>query len=116
MPNIFVEELKCLLNILSRYIDSFHGISIICEGFNMPKITRGSLLATGDLRHHLFIDFCNQYVLHQLVNSATRGSSTLDVALTNGHNIVQDVVVNDPLVNSEHKYISFFNAAPLVVI
>ena len=80
----------------------------------MPTISWRSLLATDDLRYHLFIDFCNQYGLHQLVNSPTRGSSILDAVLTNGHNIVQDVVVNDPLVNCDHKYISFFIAAPLV--
>ena len=114
VPNIYVEELTCLLGILSRYIDSFDGISIICGDFNMPTISWGSLLATGDLRHHLFIDFCKQYGLHQLVNSPTRGSSILDVVLTNGHNIIQDVVVNDPLVNCDHKYISFFIAVPLV--
>ena len=74
-----------------------------------------SHLATGDLRHQLFIDFCNKYGLHQLVNSPTRGSSLLDVVL-NGHNTVQDVVVNDPLVNFDHKYISFFIAAPLVIV
>ena len=80
----------------------------------MPKISWRSLLATGDLRHYLLIDFCNRYGLHQLVNSPTRGSSILDVVLTNGHNIVQNVVVNDPLVNCDHRYISFFIAAPLV--
>ena len=71
-------------------------------------------MATGDLRLNLFIDFCNQYGLHQLVNSPTRGSSILDVVLTNGYNLVQDVVMNDPLVNCDHKYISFFIAAPLL--
>ena len=81
----------------------------------MPTISEGSLLATGDISHHLFIDFCNQYGLHQLVNSPTKGSSILDAVLTNGHYIVQDVVVNDPLVNCDHKYISFFIAAPLVI-
>ena len=80
----------------------------------MPTISRGSLLATGDLRYHLFIDFCNQYGLHQLVNSPTRGSSIHNVVLTNSNNIVQDVVVNEPLVNCDHKYISFFIAAPLI--
>ena len=114
---ICVEELKCLLGILSRYIDSFDSISIICGDFNMPTISWGSLLAIGDLRHQLFIDlrhqlfidFCNQYGLHQLVNSPTRGSSILDSVLTNGHNIVPD-----QLVNCDHKYISFFIAVPLV--
>ena len=114
VPNICVEELKCLLGILSRYIDSFDGISIICGDFNMPTISWGLLLATSDLRHYLFIDFCNQYGLHQLVNSPTMGSSMLDVVLTNGHNKVQDEVVNDPFVNCDHKYVSFFFAAPLV--
>ena len=117
MPNICVKELKCLLDILSRYIDSFYGISIICGDFNMPiqlAENRFWLQSTGDLRHYLFIDFCNQYELHQLINSLTRGSSILDIVLTNGHNIVQDVVVNDPLFNCDHKYISFFIAAPLV--
>ena len=65
----------------------------------MPKISWGSLLATGDIKHHLFIDLCNQYGLHQLVNYPTRGSSILDDVLTNGHNIIQDVFVNDSLVN-----------------
>ena len=114
VPSICVEELKGLLGIFSRYIHSFDGISIICGDFNMPTISWGSHLTTGDLRHHLFIDFCNQYGLHQLVNSPIRGSSILDVVLINGHNIVQDVVVNNPLVNCDHKYISFFIAAPLV--
>ena len=114
MPNICVEELKYLLDILSRYIDLFDGIFIICGDFNMPTISWGPLLSTGDLQHHLFIDFCNQYGLHQLVNSPTRGSSILDVLLIIGYNIVQDVVVNDPLVNCDHKYISFFIVAPLV--
>ena len=99
---------------MSRYIDSFDDKSIICGDFNISTISWGSLLATGDLRHHLFIDFCNQYRLHQLVNSSTRGSSILDVVLTKGYNIVQDVVVNDPLVNCDHKYISFFIVTPLV--
>ena len=67
VPNICVEELKCLLEILSKYIDSFDGISIICVDFNMPTISWGLLLATGDLRYHLFIDFCN----HVWVKSAS---------------------------------------------
>ena len=48
VPNICVEELKCLLNILSRYFDSIDGISIICGDFNMPTISwdRFWLLAT----------------------------------------------------------------------
>ena len=54
------------------------------------------------------------YGLNQLVNSPTRGSSILHVILTNGHNIIRGVVMNDPLVNCDHKYISFFIAAPLV--
>ena len=62
-----------------------------------------------DLRHQLFIDFCNQYGLHQPVNSPTRGSSILDSVLTNGHNIVRD-----QLVNCDHKYISFSIAVPLI--
>ena len=114
VPKICVEELRCLLGTLSKYIDSFDGISIICKDFNMPTISWGSLLATRDLMYHLFIDFCNQYGLHQLVNSPTRGSSIHNVVLTNGNNIVQDVVVNEPLVNCDHKYISFFIAVPLI--
>ena len=62
-------------------------------------------MAIGDISHHLFIHFYNQYGLHQLVNSPSRGSNILDVVLTNGHNIVQNVVVNEPLVNCDHKYI-----------
>ena len=114
VPKICVKELKCLLDILSRYIYLFDGISIICGDFKMPAISWGSLLATDDIRHNLFIDFCNQYGLHQLVHSPTRGSSILDVVLTNGYNIVQDVVMNDPLVNCDHKYVSFFIAASLL--
>ena len=112
VPNICVEELECLLDILSRYINSFDGLSIICGDFNMPTIRWGSLLATGDLKHLLFIDFLISmgYISWLILQLG----SILDVVLTNGQNIVQDVVVNDPLVNCDHKYISLFIAAPLV--
>ena len=50
-PNIDHDKLKCFVDILSYYVDNFHGISVICGDFSLPNINWQNDTSLGDKRN-----------------------------------------------------------------
>ena len=51
VPNIDHDKLKCFVDILSYYVDNFHGISVICGDINFPNINWQNGTSLGDQRN-----------------------------------------------------------------
>ena len=107
MPNIDHDKLTCLADILSYYIDYFHGISVICGDFNSPNINWQNGTSLGDKKHQLFYDFYIRHGLQQLVMLLTKNDCILDLLLSNCNNVVYDVIVEQPLVKCDHNIFHF---------
>ena len=79
-------------------------LKIILGDFNYPDISWD--LSTGHCPSANFRDTVNDCFLTQLIREPTRGSSVLDLVLTNDPSIFREVEVIEPLLGSDHKAIS----------
>ena len=100
--------MKCFKRFL-RKISTYHFSQlVILRGFNLPDIhwSTGTPIF-GDCLHSEFTEMVRDNFLWQLVDSPTRGSSILDLLLTNIPYKVKDVCVIEDNLESDHKLIDF---------
>ena len=79
--------------------------AIIIGDFNCPEIGRPVAPITREARD--LTDFIDDNFLYQKVNEPTRGGNILDLVLTTNDNLIDKLVVREPLGNSDHNMIKF---------
>ena len=55
----------------------------------------------------IFLEFCDKYDLHQMVTEPTRGTSLIDLVLTNVPPLIKNIKVGEGLSTSDHNSIYF---------
>lgn len=81
---------------------------ILFGDLNTPEIAWETVSPTKPSPHaKLVCDVVVQFSLQQLVQEPTRGSNILDLVLTNDVEIVQNVMVTEGIVGSDHDSVSF---------
>ena len=75
--------------------------------FNLPSINWANFESPNDDIHDVFLDFCVQRGLHQMVKECTRDSSCIDLVLTNDVFTVLNMSVTTPFSTSDHCMVDF---------
>ena len=114
-PNSSPDDNKCLLNIISEFLQLNFKYNIIIGDFNFPDIRWPDHANTTQAL--TFLNFCQENFLSQHVLSATRraSNSLLDLVFSTEGTIVNDVTVNEEFGSSDHSIIQFsLNIKPTV--
>ena len=102
-PSSSTDNNDNLNTLLSTMCARSEPYKIILGDFNFPDVNWD--LMSGSSSSIKFRDTINDCFLTQLVHDFTRGSSILDIVLTNDPSIINSVEVIEPLLGSDHKAI-----------
>jgi hypothetical protein len=104
-----IQHSKDLYTFVSCLMPS-RGSVIMCGDFNLPDIDWSvdkSLNCYNGTCTGIFLDFCYNFGLHQLVNSPTRADNILNLVLGNDYACILNVKVSEPFSTSDHFQVRF---------
>jgi len=94
--------LRCLKRLCSTEI-----LVIITGDCNLPDIDWSYYHAPNSVVYNMFLDFVNNFGLHQYGNQPTRNENILDVVMTTSDTFLEDLSVSVPLGTSDHNTVVF---------
>ena len=101
-------SIQCFSDLIQR--SSMH--VILMGDFNLPDMDWSCYSAPSNVVYDMFTEFINEFGLSQFVHAPTRISDTgkghiLDLVITNTHDIISDINVQNPFCTSDHCIIQF---------
>lgn len=109
-PSLSGDNTQIFVNTINKYLTL--GNTFIVGDYNVPHIDWNALSVTRSCAsHNIFVDFCIDCGLTQLVKEPTRISKNrdniLDLILTNTENMVSGLTVSETPFLSDHLAVSF---------
>ena len=106
-PDIFDYDLHTALRSLISEVSNRH--VLLMGDFNYPYNDWSShqLNTGGSPKSQKFVEHLDDCFLMQQINCPTRLNATLDQVITSEPNFVHEVIVEPPLVKSDHNMISW---------
>ena len=103
-PSAGADQERALHDLLRRACDRKEA-TVICGDFNHMSIDWRTLQAGAE--GESFVELVQDCFLTQHVDCPTRGDNILDLVLTSEENMIENLVVREPLGTSDHNIITF---------
>ena len=110
--------LSSLLSCIDKLTSTCDSNILIVGDFNLPYLSWDTLLVSGLYAkfHQSFIDCTCQLGLCQCVDEPTRGENILDLVLVNDPLLISKCVVTVPFSNSDHETVEFDLVLPCIAL